>query len=129
MNKMTQVQHFIQSLPEFDEDNMYPFYEKGVSNKSEMLEWLHSWLRKYTASHKVTYVDKNTTYYLVSGFRRAGYSHGIFSNGDCSHFLFLITEDPRNGYQQLGEGDAYDAVIDAVADFYVRSWNLPVYWK
>lgn len=110
----------LKQLPEFSEENMFPFYESSLTTTSEIKKYLLTWIRK---GHRpeVTYSKNDQIYELIGSFRRGGYSHGIFVNKSLDHFLFIIEDLGESTV--LAEGKSIEDVINNTVEFYYTSWN------
>lgn len=110
----------LKQLPEFSEENMFPFYESSLTTPSEIRQYLITWIRK---GHRpeVTYTKNNEVYELIGSFRRAGWSHGIFVNRSLDHFLFIIEEFGE--FTILAEGNSIEELINNTVEFYDSAWN------
>ena len=43
---MEAVASYLSQIPDHDPNQVYPFYEKGVNSKPEVIQYLRSWLEK-----------------------------------------------------------------------------------
>jgi hypothetical protein len=110
----------LKQLPEFSEENMFPFYTSGMTTREEIKKYLVTWIRKGHRPETI-YTKNNEVYELIGSFRRAGWSHGIFVNKSLDHFLFIIEE--FGDFTVLAEGNTIENVIDNTVDFYDNGWN------
>lgn len=114
------IPSILAEIPEFDENKMYPFYEKGVHTKEQIREYLVSWFRKGYRP-EITFEDNFEIFEVISLFKRAGYDHYIFVNKYCNHFIFVIRE---YDFIKLVEGHTYNELIDNIVNFYSKNWNI-----
>ena len=104
---------------------MYDFYANPPSNKTQIRDWLTSWLEKPDSTP--IFEVNGERFALEAGFRRAFHQHAIFRNVDTNEFVWRVVRDedatnfssfPKTRYSN------YDTLLENVINDYYVQWKL-----
>ena len=123
---MEKVASYLSQIPDppVDPNQKYPFYEKDVTSKQEVMQYLTTWLEKVDLESLMTYKDH--TYQQLQGFRRAFVIHAVFVDPTSGKYLFAVKDDTDHETIVCESELSYDDLLDKVADHYCHLWGIKI---
>ena len=104
---------------------MYDFYGNPPETKSQLREWLLSWLQKPATEDIFELHDDHFVQEL--GFVRAGYAHCIFRNIKTGNYVWWVYRNDTERTVDSFPDKRYstvDELIGSVVDQYYVDWKL-----
>lgn len=105
---------------------MYDFYKNPPTNKSELRDWLTSWLKKPDPEPPLLEYN-NETFVQELGFRRAFHNHTVLRNIRTNEYVWWVfpSEDTLNlDTFPATRFPSYEIMLEEVIDNYYVDWKL-----
>lgn len=109
------LQPFLDQIPPYDPDNLYPMDTEGAQTPADMKQYFQTWLQKTDGSTSLLFGGRQLP--IVAQFHRLSCQHYVVVDLDAGVFVFVM--EVAGNRNQIGASEAvYDALLTSVADYF-----------